>query len=149
MRPKFDPPGQGQTGRVGLDFGPFAEAEISVDMIVQNVSADGETANITFTVARKDLRNALEVLQGVKDKVGYHELSHSLDVSKVSVIGIGMRSHAGVATKMFKSWPKRASISRPSPPPRSRSVCSSTKRIPSSQCARCIRPMDLKGPAEE
>jgi aspartate kinase len=84
-------------------FGPLAEADISVDMIVQNVSADGETANITFTVARKDLRKALEVLQGVKDKVGYHELSHSLDVAKVSVIGIGMRSHAGVAAKMFKS----------------------------------------------
>jgi aspartate kinase len=84
-------------------FGPLAEAEISVDMIVQNVSADGETANITFTVARKDLRRALEVLQGTKDKVGYHELSHSLDVSKVSVIGIGMRSHAGVAAKMFKT----------------------------------------------
>jgi aspartate kinase len=84
-------------------FGPLAEADISVDMIVQNVSADGETANITFTVARKDLRKALDVLQGVKDKVGYHELSHSLDVAKVSVIGIGMRSHAGVAARMFKS----------------------------------------------
>ncbi|MGE3872775.1 MAG: aspartate kinase [Parvibaculaceae bacterium] len=84
-------------------FGPLAEADISVDMIVQNVSTDGETANITFTVARKDLRKALEVLQGLKDKVGYHELSHSLDVAKVSVIGIGMRSHAGVASKMFKT----------------------------------------------
>lgn len=84
-------------------FGPLAEADISVDMIVQNVSADGETANITFTVARKDLRKALEVLQGLKDKVGYHELTHSVDVSKVSVVGIGMRSHAGVAAKMFKS----------------------------------------------
>ena len=84
-------------------FGPLAEADISVDMIVQNVSTDGETANITFTVARKDLRKALEVLQGLKDKVGYHELTHSLDVAKVSVVGIGMRSHAGVASKMFKT----------------------------------------------
>jgi aspartate kinase len=84
-------------------FGPLAEADISVDMIVQNVSADGETANITFTVARKDLREALEVLQVLKDKVGYHELTHSLDVAKVSVVGIGMRSHAGVASKMFKT----------------------------------------------
>ncbi len=84
-------------------FGPLAEADISVDMIVQNVSTDGETANITFTLARKDLRKALEVLQGLKDKVGYHELTHSVDVSKVSVVGIGMRSHAGVAAKMFKS----------------------------------------------
>ncbi|TMJ41265.1 MAG: aspartate kinase [Alphaproteobacteria bacterium] len=84
-------------------FGPLAEADISVDMIVQNVSSDGETANITFTVARKDMRKALEVLQGLNDKVGYHELTHSFDVAKVSVVGIGMRSHAGVASKMFKT----------------------------------------------
>lgn len=84
-------------------FGPLAEADISVDMIVQNVSADGETANITFTLARKDLRKALEVLAGVKDKVGFAEITHSADVAKVSVVGIGMRSHAGVASKMFKS----------------------------------------------
>ena len=84
-------------------FGPLAEADISVDMIVQNVSSDGETANITFTLARKDLRKALEVLSGIKDKVGFHELTHSADVAKVSVVGIGMRSHAGVAAKMFKS----------------------------------------------
>jgi aspartate kinase len=84
-------------------FGPLAEADISVDMIVQNVSADGETANITFTLARKDLRKAVEVLESVKDKVGFSELTHSTDVAKVSVVGIGMRSHAGVASKMFKS----------------------------------------------
>ena len=84
-------------------FGPLAEADISVDMIVQNVSSDGDTANITFTLARKDLRKALEVLTGIKDKVGFHELTHSADVAKVSVVGIGMRSHAGVAAKMFKS----------------------------------------------
>jgi aspartate kinase len=84
-------------------FGPLAEADISVDMIVQNVSADGETANITFTLAQKDLRKALEVLAGIKDKVGFSELTHSTDVAKVSVVGIGMRSHAGVASKMFKS----------------------------------------------
>jgi aspartate kinase len=84
-------------------FGPLAEADISVDMIVQNVSADGETANITFTVARKDLKKALEVLADVKSRVGYHELTHSIDVAKVSVVGIGMRSHAGVAARMFKA----------------------------------------------
>jgi len=84
-------------------FGPLAEADISVDMIVQNVSADGETANITFTLAQKDLNKALEVLASAKDKVGYHELTHSSDVAKVSVVGIGMRSHAGVAARMFKA----------------------------------------------
>jgi aspartate kinase len=84
-------------------FGPLAEADISVDMIVQNVSSDGETANITFTLSRKHLRKAVEVLQGLKDKVGFSELSHSTDVAKISVVGIGMRSHAGVAAKMFRA----------------------------------------------
>lgn len=84
-------------------FGPLAEADISVDMIVQNVSADGETANITFTLQRKDLRRALDVLERVKDRVGFQELTSSSDVAKVSVIGIGMRSHAGIAARMFKS----------------------------------------------
>ena len=72
-------------------------------MIVQNVSTDGKTANITFTLARKDLRKAIEVLNAVKDKLGFMELTHSADVAKVSVVGIGMRSHAGVAAKMFRS----------------------------------------------
>jgi aspartate kinase len=84
-------------------FGPLAEADISVDMIVQNVSADGETANITFTLQRKDLRRALDVLDKVKDKVGFREVDSSSDVAKVSVIGIGMRSHAGIAARMFKA----------------------------------------------
>ncbi|HKQ95439.1 MAG TPA: aspartate kinase [Aestuariivirgaceae bacterium] len=84
-------------------FGPLAEADISVDMIVQNVSADGETANITFTLQRKDLRRALEVMERVKERVGFQEITHSSDVAKVSVVGIGMRSHAGVASRMFKS----------------------------------------------
>ncbi|MBI3673349.1 MAG: aspartate kinase [Rhizobiales bacterium] len=92
-----------QPGVSASIFGPLAEADISVDMIVQNISADGSTADITFTVARKDLRRALEVLNGAKDKVGFAELSHSADVAKVSVVGIGMRSHAGVAARMFRS----------------------------------------------
>jgi aspartate kinase len=84
-------------------FGPLAEADISVDMIVQNVSSDGETANITFTLSRKDLQKALKTLNGVKSKVGFQELTSSSDVAKVSVVGIGMRSHAGVASRMFKA----------------------------------------------
>jgi aspartate kinase len=84
-------------------FGPLAEADISVDMIVQNVSADGETANITFTLQRKDLKRALEVLERVRDKVGFREVTSSSDVAKVSVVGIGMRSHAGIAARMFKT----------------------------------------------
>jgi aspartate kinase len=92
-----------QPGVSASIFGPLAEADISVDMIVQNVSADGSTANITFTVARKDLRKTVEVLNGIKDKVGFSELGHSADVAKVSVVGIGMRSHAGVAARMFRA----------------------------------------------
>jgi aspartate kinase len=70
---------------------------------VQNVSADGETANITFTLQRKDLKRALEVLDQVRDKVGFREVTSSSDVAKVSVVGIGMRSHAGIAARMFKT----------------------------------------------
>jgi len=88
-------------------FGPLAEAEISVDMIVQNVSGDGETANLTFTLANKDLDRAIEVLEREKAKIGYGEISHATGGAKVSVIGIGMRSHAGVAAKMFKALAER------------------------------------------
>lgn len=84
-------------------FGPLAEADISVDMIVQNVSNDGAFANVTFTLPRKDLRKAIDVINGLKTSLEFQEMSHSADVAKVSVVGIGMRSHAGVAAKMFKS----------------------------------------------
>lgn len=92
-----------QPGVSAAIFGSLAEADISVDMIVQNVSSDGAHANVTFTVARKDLRKTIEVLNSVKEKLGFMELAHSADVAKVSVVGIGMRSHAGVAAKMFRS----------------------------------------------
>ena len=92
-----------QPGISAAIFGPLAESDISVDMIVQNISADGAFTDITFTVARKDLRKALEVLNTVKDKVGFTDIVHSADVAKVSIVGIGMRSHAGVAAKMFRA----------------------------------------------
>ncbi len=82
-------------------FGPLADAEISVDMIVQNVSPDGSYTDITFTLSRKDLRKAIEVINGLQSKVEFKDVVHSADVAKVSVVGIGMRSHAGVAAKMF------------------------------------------------
>jgi aspartate kinase len=96
-----------QPGVSAALFGPLAEADISVDMIVQNVSADGETANITFTVAVNDLERALEVLKPAKERIGYHELHYATGIAKVSVIGIGMRSHAGVAARMFKALADR------------------------------------------
>ncbi len=84
-------------------FGPLAEASINVDMIVQNVSADGQHANMTFTVQASELPRALDVLNNAKKDIGFFDLTSSADVAKISVIGIGMRSHAGVAAKMFKA----------------------------------------------
>jgi aspartate kinase len=88
-------------------FGALADASINVDMIVQNLSADGKSTDITFTVQESELDRALEVLKSVKKEIGAFEIRSSSDVAKVSVIGIGMRSHAGVAAQMFKALGKR------------------------------------------
>jgi len=82
-------------------FGPLADSEINVDMIVQNVSADGRTTDMTFTFPENDLERSLKVIEGAQDDIKYESLRGSTDVVKISVIGIGMRSHAGVAAKMF------------------------------------------------
>ena len=82
-------------------FGPLAEAAINVDMIVQNVSADGKSTDMTFTVPRADLDRALKVIEGASDSLGYDRVESDPHVVKVSVIGVGMRSHAGVANTMF------------------------------------------------
>src|ERR1700674_5370513 len=84
-------------------FVPLADASINVDMIVQNVSADGATTDLTFTVPAADYERATSVLAGAKAKIGYERLDGATDVAKVSVIGVGMRSHAGVAAKAFKA----------------------------------------------
>ena len=84
-------------------FGPLADAGVNVDMIVQNVSDDGKATDLTFTVTRSDLEHAVDILKENKDDLGYQDLSSDLDVVKVSVIGVGMRSHAGVAQRMFRS----------------------------------------------
>jgi aspartate kinase len=84
-------------------FGPLADAGINVDMIVQNVSADGATTDLTFTVPAADYERATTVLAGAKTRIGYDRLDGATDVAKVSVIGVGMRSHAGVAAKAFKA----------------------------------------------
>ncbi|MCC6471222.1 MAG: aspartate kinase, partial [Alphaproteobacteria bacterium] len=83
-------------------FGPLTEAAINVDMIVQNVSAEGHT-DITFTVAKADLDRAVAALKGRQKELGYKALAPDPNVVKVSVIGVGMRSHAGVAQLMFKT----------------------------------------------
>jgi aspartate kinase len=84
-------------------FGPLADASINVDMIVQNVAADGRHTDMTFTVQQAELPRALEVLKAAKADIGNFDIASSADVAKVSVIGIGMRSHAGVAAHMFKA----------------------------------------------
>lgn len=84
-------------------FGPLAAANINVDMIVQNISSDGKSTDLTFTVQESELARTLEVLKAAKKEIGYSEVVSSADVVKVSVIGIGMRSHAGVAAQMFQA----------------------------------------------
>jgi aspartate kinase len=84
-------------------FGPLAEANINVDMIVQNVSLDGSSTDITFTVPRADLARAVERLDRARADLKFAEIKSDTNVAKVSVIGVGMRSHAGVALKMFET----------------------------------------------
>jgi aspartate kinase len=98
---------QDKPGVAAAIFGPLAEANINVDMIVQNVSADGATTDLTFTVPAADYRRANDVLSKARDEITYERLDGAMDVAKISVIGIGMRSHAGVAAKAFKALAER------------------------------------------
>ena len=84
-------------------FGPLAAANINVDMIVQNVSIDGSSTDMTFTVPRADLARAVEQLEKAKKELKFAEVKSDTNVTKLSVIGVGMRSHAGVALKMFET----------------------------------------------
>ncbi|HMN88095.1 MAG TPA: aspartate kinase, partial [Bauldia sp.] len=89
-------------------FVPLAEANINVDMIVQNISEDGSLTDMTFTVPTADYARAMKVLEGAQASVGYQAIGGSTDVAKVSVIGIGMRSHAGVAADAFRALAARS-----------------------------------------
>ncbi len=84
-------------------FGPLADAGINVDMIVQNVSEDGKFTDMTFTVGRAEFERAIQVIERNIASIAYQKLVTDKNVSKVSVIGIGMRAHAGVAQSMFKA----------------------------------------------
>ena len=81
-------------------FGPLSAANVNVDMIVQNVSADSMT-DMTFTIGRSDLARAQAILAAHQAEIGYAEMLTDPDVAKISVVGVGMRSHAGVANTMF------------------------------------------------
>ena len=81
-------------------FKPISEANINVDMVIQNVSEDGFT-DVTFTVSKSECKKALEVIKGVVQEIGAADVRYDKDIVKVSIVGVGMRSHAGVAAKMF------------------------------------------------
>jgi len=92
-----------QPGVAAAIFGPLADANINVDMIVQNVSQGGKTTDLTFTVSKAELDRAMKVIEGSKGTIKYATLSPDPNVVKVSVIGVGMRSHAGIAQRMFRA----------------------------------------------
>jgi aspartate kinase len=98
---------QDKPGVAAAIFGPLADNNINVDMIVQSVSADGKTTDLTFTVPASDYERAADVLAKERAAIGYDHLDGSTDVAKVSVIGIGMRSHTGVAATAFKALADR------------------------------------------
>ena len=96
-----------QPGAVAAIFAPLAEGGINVDMIIQNIAhlgsggRAGASTDVTFTVPAADLPRSIEALNGARDAIGFDELLHDARVAKISVVGVGMRSHAGVASTMF------------------------------------------------
>ncbi|MBM3518998.1 MAG: aspartate kinase [Alphaproteobacteria bacterium] len=84
-------------------FGPLADANINVDMIALTLGPDGRSASVTFTVPRNELALTLHTLEGARRAIGFEAMEHDASVAKISVIGVGMRSHAGVASRMFKA----------------------------------------------
>jgi aspartate kinase len=92
-----------QPGVAAAIFGPLADAGVNVDMIVQNVSEDGRKTDLTFTVARSELARALSAIEKAATQIGYKDLTSDSNVAKISIIGIGMRAHPGVAQTMFRT----------------------------------------------
>ncbi|HYZ47525.1 MAG TPA: aspartate kinase [Sphingomonas sp.] len=90
-------------GAVASIFAPLADANINVDMIVQNIAHDTGSTDVTFTVPAAELARSLDVLEKGKEAIGYARMVHDTNVAKVTIVGVGMRSHAGVAAKMFKT----------------------------------------------
>jgi aspartate kinase len=94
-------------GAVAAIFGPLAAASINVDMIIQNVAKDKGETDVTFTVPAADLARSQALLEGHKESIGYYRMIADSKVAKISVVGVGMRSHAGVASTMFKALADR------------------------------------------
>ena len=84
-------------------FGPLADSSVNVDMIVQSTSADGKSTDITFTVGKTDFERAMDILKRLQSEIGIKGIKTDQNVVKISVIGVGMRSHAGVAQAMFRT----------------------------------------------
>jgi len=95
-------------GAVAAIFDPLAAANINVDMIIQNVAKDKGETDVTFTVPASDLPRAEALLEGQKEAIGFYRMITDSKVSKISVVGVGMRSHAGIAAAMFKALAERA-----------------------------------------
>jgi len=87
-------------------LGPISDANIEVDMIVQNIAADKKTTDFTFTVHRNDYGKALEILRHTAEKLSAREVVGDRDIVKISLVGVGMRSHAGIASRMFGALAK-------------------------------------------
>lgn len=96
-----------QPGTVAKICGVMADANVIVDMIVQGRSRSDNAANLTFTVGKRDLDKALEALEGAKETIGFESMRSDSNVTKVSIVGIGMRSHTGVAQTMFEALAER------------------------------------------
>lgn len=94
-------------GAVATIFGPLAQANINVDMIIQNVGRDKGETDVTFTVPSADLLRAQTLLEAQKEAIGYNRIITDGKVAKISVVGVGMRSHAGVASTMFRAMADR------------------------------------------
>ncbi len=94
-------------GAVAAIFGPLAAANINVDMIIQNIAKDKGETDVTFTVPLADLARTQALLEERKDTIGYYRMLANSKVAKISVVGVGMRSHAGVAATMFRALADR------------------------------------------
>ena len=94
-------------GAVANIFGPLADASINVDMIIQNVGRDKGETDVTFTVPQADLARAQALLEDKRDVIGYNRIITDSKIAKISVVGVGMKSHAGVASTMFKALSER------------------------------------------
>ncbi len=94
-------------GAVAEIFGPLAEAAINVDMIIQNVGRDKGETDVTFTIPQADLARAQALLEDKREAIGYNRIITDSHIAKISVVGVGMKSHAGVASDMFRALAER------------------------------------------